>query len=105
MEVLIASYELPHNDQGKACFGWLLEHDRGEWIGLDLAVAGRWTGSERGSNPRNVIGFCSDNGSFHDRITGCYDGGCCGGTGHLDHAYVARLFAHAGNEVQWRSPA
>lgn len=53
--------------------GWLLEDISGDCgFAWNEAVLGRW-----GDND-GPIGFCSAIGSFHDRITGGYDGGCYG---------------------------
>lgn len=50
------------------------------------------------------IDFCHDHQSYHGRITGCYDGGVCGGAVGISAEHICELWAKAGNEVQWGGP-
>jgi hypothetical protein len=68
------------------------------------AVMGIWIGSEsKATNAGRRMGFCHAIGSFHDRMTGCYDGGCYGeGTdGDLAPVGILQGWREAGNVVQW----
>jgi len=93
--------------------GWLRENPLGdcEWA-WGNAPFGIWAGSEteRGpgrfplGNPEHVIGFCHEEQSFRDRITGFYDGGCYGALSVEESLIgkIRKLWAAAGNKVQWR---
>ena len=59
---------------------------------------GIWSPPTRFQPPR--VGFCHEIQSFHDRITGTYDGGCWGEE-VFDQGALLHLWAQAGNEVQW----
>jgi len=116
-EVLIVGMTVPL--QGEL-IGWLREDVRRfiekpafsnldwTWAGAALGV---WRGTETEEapgkiiigNPDNILGFCHEEQSFRDRITGFYDGGCFG-QGSLDIAQIRSLWAQAGNEVQWKGP-
>jgi hypothetical protein len=61
----------------------------------DKAALGRWRGC-------TVLGVCSREGVFTDRISGCYDDGCHGHE-HWDPAAVHRHWATACNIVQWQA--
>jgi hypothetical protein len=92
------------------CLGWLREIQKYEEAGqphVDFAwgnaVLGRWEGSEsKEKNPDGILGFCHEEQSFRDRITGCYDGGCMGGQGGISSAEVETLWAESKNKVQWQ---
>ncbi len=108
-EVLIVGMTVPIHGTS---IGWLrgnLPVDR-EWA-WNNAPFGIWKGSETEKapgrfplgNPEHVIGFCHEEQSFRDRITGFYDGGCYGELSVEESliAKIRRLWAAAGNEVQW----
>ncbi|MBD2425967.1 hypothetical protein [Phormidium sp. FACHB-1136] len=110
-EVLIVGYSVPIEDQ---YLGWLRhageEEDTWEW---GEAALGVWKGTESASrrgrinigNQENLIGFCHATGSFHDRITGFYDGGSYGSGHDTDVlATIRSYWQEAGNLVQWRRP-
>lgn len=72
-----------------------------EGADIGIAVPGRWIGSEStAKNPKNIIGFCHEIQSFHDRITGCYDGGSFG-CGNFDFSEMENAWAKAKNTTQW----
>lgn len=48
------------------------------------------------------FGYCSAIQSFHDRLSGYYEGGSWDGRGH---ALVAKLWREAGSKTQWRGCA
>ena len=111
-EVLIVGLtpSLPDDEWGDelVVLGWLRELYEGTtW--WEPAIVGRWRGTNHGSNPDRLLGFCHSLGHYEDRITGAYDGGCFG-----EASYVARgkpdpvkrevmaAWAKATNAVQWR---
>jgi hypothetical protein len=74
------------------------EEEGGWW--WERATCGVWT-PRQGLPPR--FGFCHSVGHFQDRITGYYDGGCCGGGDpRLKVDALLDLWAQAGNHTQWR---
>lgn len=80
-----------------ATLGWLRDAN----MGWGEAVISRWAGDEsEAKNPDDILGFCSREGSFVDRITGCYDGGSWGQGCDADR--VIGLWNQAGNLTQWR---
>ncbi len=97
-EGLIVSWFLPEIElepYKDICIGWL---DDGE-CGFEEAAFGHWTDAEN-------LGFCHSVGSFRDRISGNYDGGCHG-DGKLFHQVndiVRTKWTQAGNIVQWKAP-
>jgi hypothetical protein len=70
--------------------GWLREC--GAW---GRAHFGRWADAK-------TIGFCHSAGSFHDRMSGHYDGDR-GPSAHDDRTII-ELWNRAGNAVQWKAP-
>jgi hypothetical protein len=111
-EVLIVGSTVPIHS---GLIGWLRQDlsdvtdlDKPYWIWAGAAL-GIWVGSEtndeRGriskGNRDRVFGFCHEEQSYIDRITGFYDGGCYGGE-EFDLARLRSLWARAGNEVQWK---
>jgi hypothetical protein len=112
-EVLIVGETVPIRGD---LIGWLRQ-DLSDVTGSDKpywtwagAAFGIWVGSEtnieRGRIPKGnrdrIFGFCHDEQSFIDRITGFYDGGSRGCCGDSDLARFRELWATAGNEVQWK---
>lgn len=104
-EVLILSYFTPitqaeHWDN-TPILGWLYE----SWGDIDapcwewgLAAVSTWVRSP-------ALGFCSESGSYVDRISGEYSGNIGGDIYDVAVASTLRnLWAEAGNMVQWRSP-
>lgn len=99
-EMLIVGQRCVFNDD--LVFGWMTEYDndnydeenelQNNW--WDEAVLGKWTGSKK-------IGFCHAVGSFTDRISGGYDGGCYG-SGRVSQDEIKRLWANAHNLTQWK---
>lgn len=84
--------------------GWLREGEPDyQWWWQD-AIYGRWSGSEsKAKNPNGIIGFCPEMGSWKDRITGCYDGGCFGDKRlYLDE--IITFWGKAANRTQWSPP-
>lgn len=77
--------------------GWLGRFapsiDQEGWVWEDC-LFGRWTDDA-------PFGFCDPSLPYHDRITGERSGGRLPGAEGDD---LARLWAEAGNLVQWRSP-
>lgn len=84
-------------NRGQPRLGWLGRYapspDQGEWVWEDC-LFGRWTDDA-------PFGFCASSPPYHDRITGERSGGRLPGAEGDD---LARLWAEAGNRVQWRSP-
>jgi len=72
------------------CLGWLREDGYGWWQPCPL---GRWAAS------RGKIGFTHAMGSYHDRITGEYDGGH--GADWVSEEELTMLWREAGNRTQW----
>ena len=105
-EILIVGQTILHDDaQGFRSdgryVGWLGEasedmDDKSHW--WERAPFGIW---EPQDGKPQCFGFCHESGSFHDRITGKYDGGCWGGLGY-DSQDIDRLWAQATNETQWK---
>jgi hypothetical protein len=102
-EALILSYHLPAAEgfSGALAVGWLFDFC---WDAVDRRRVGTWDAAPIAwwgfsVNPL-TIGFCHGTGSFADRITGLYDGGCWP---FSDEA--GRLAKHAWklatNAVQW----
>lgn len=107
-----------HNDQ--AYIGWLSECDDCQLISDDdripseheccgygwweLAPLGFWAGSENKINNVNASpGFCHEAGSFTDRMTGCYDGGCYGQNRLYDSfRFFKFAWSDAKNQTQWK---
>lgn len=94
-EVLIVGMRGPtwEEDYDGAMVGWLREggdHNSFWWA---LAAMSRWAGEDR-------IGFCHTYGSFHDRITGKYDGGCFG-SDPVSQEEATMLWREAGNRTRW----
>ena len=89
-------------DYSRPFLGWMTQKLEGReeqqcsW--WDEAMLGRF-----GSNAGQV-GFCHATGSYEDRITGIYDGGCFG-AGILSIGEVERLWREAGNRVRWEPSA
>lgn len=88
-------------------FGWIREKCA-NWIDdvvdepddpwwWDDCVFGRW---EKGGG---TIGFCHAVGCYWDRISGGYDGGCCG-AGPFVMSEIEVLWKEASNQVQWKKP-
>lgn len=92
--------------QCTAHLGWLREACPQQTWWWQRAMMGRWIGDESTQkNPHGLMGFCTEFGSFVDRITGCYDGGHHGGGEEEDVGRaVEAAWAEAGNRVQWRPP-
>jgi hypothetical protein len=90
--------------------GWLREAypDANDINNVDFswskAPMGRWIGSERmGScQKKDIIGFCHEEGSFTDRITGRYDGGGYGNGGLRSHEVIL-LWREACNRTRWNA--
>jgi hypothetical protein len=113
-EVLIVGITVPIQD---GLIGWLRQDlsdviigsDEPHWAWAGAAV-GVWVGSETNNelgripkgNRDRVFGFCHEEQSFIDRITGFYDGGRRGRCEQSDLARLRSLWAKAGNEVQWK---
>ncbi len=75
------------------------------WLGEKVVEGGRleWSGAPLGLwGDGKIIGFCSQNGSYHDRITGKYQGGHYG-NGELLFGEIELLWNQATNKVQWLS--
>jgi len=71
------------------------EYDLSPW-GWDEAVFGRW------EFEKYRMGFCAGEwGSFRDRISGIYAGGCYGDES-VTKEEVKRLWAEATNKTQWQ---
>jgi hypothetical protein len=96
--------------QPRLSLGWLGEHvifQRGNGPEQEIcswghAVLGRWIGEVgKTKNRDRLIGFCHEDGSFIDRITGCYDGGRLGRE-TISHEEIFAHWAAAKNAVQWR---
>jgi hypothetical protein len=94
-EVLLVGTSLLDDDRVFA-IGWIRE---GGW--WEEAPFGCWSGSEsKAKNPDGLIGFCHGSGSYHDRITGCYDGGHIGfGWSSPVPGAIRGLWTEAGNVV------
>ncbi|MBN2498270.1 MAG: hypothetical protein JXR96_27005 [Deltaproteobacteria bacterium] len=89
-----------------ACIGWANEPESEDsWF--CPAPLGAWSGSEStAKNPRGTIGFCHEDGSFQDRITGCYDGGTYGGaTPDGFEEWILLEWGRAKSGVRYRHPA
>jgi hypothetical protein len=91
-EVVIVGMTCPLNLEtpwrDARCLGWLRED--GWWQPCPL---GRWAAS------RGKIGFTHAMGSYHDRITGGYDGGH--GANWVTEEELTMLWREAGNRTQW----
>jgi hypothetical protein len=62
----------------------------------DKAIVGKWQAGG------GKFGFCHNTGSFADRISGGYDGGCNGELWeNEDEERIKRIWALACNEVRW----
>jgi hypothetical protein len=84
-----------------------LRDDDGNW---GKAICGRWIGTGGSGDFKPTkrqrddrIGFCHSEQPYHDRITGRYDGGSCGGEGNIEFAEVDHLWAQAVNATHWRA--
>ena len=123
-ESLIVSYFLPRayrdDADGQLGLGWCNESDelypseRGEngeelqrspwWEAAVFQNTGRrCSEADHGAGPDNdsaLVGYCHSYGSFADRIGGYYYGGSTGAS--FADEEIERLWAQAGNEVQWR---
>jgi hypothetical protein len=80
-------------EQGEACDDEGNEMESVAWW-WDYAVLGQWEGA-------STVGFCHQEGSFHDRISGGYDGGSHGGI-CLNNGQITGPWARAVNASQWR---
>ena len=91
-EILICGCGLLDRGYG---LGWLWDGER--WCKAPL---GHW---EKGNG---VIGFCHESGSFHDRISGGYDGGTYGGLSRNTRMLKdpVTVWNSASNAVQWKAP-
>lgn len=71
------------------------------WLGEYFPDCGRdWGFAPFGKyTPEGPIGFCHEHQSFHDRITGVYQGGSWG---IYDHAPIREMWAKAKNQVQYK---
>jgi hypothetical protein len=111
-ESLIVSYFLPRQDGVHQGVGWCTETDLPGWCPgddpcWDVALFQN-TGSinangDHGVGPDNeaaLVGYCHATQSFADRIGGYYYGGSTGAS--IADEEIERLWAQAGNEVQWR---
>jgi hypothetical protein len=114
-EVLIVGSTVPIQS---GLIGWLRQDlsdvtDSNEpyWIWAGAAL-GIWAGNETNTEGRRtskgkrerIFGFCHEEQSFIDRITGFYNGGCHGFCDESDLARLKLLWARAGNQVQWKKP-
>ena len=107
-EVLIVGMHLLREKSSYLCvngiaLGWLREValpsiECEGWKAWDVAALGVWTPTPH-ARPR--VGFCHVIHSFHDRITGQYDGGSHGRL-PLDTTNLFRIWAEAGNVTQWK---
>jgi hypothetical protein len=92
------------NEYGDLSIGWLGEPDDGKWW-WEPSPVGIWKGSEsENKNPHGIFGFTSMHGSYHDRITGCYDGGSYGSENITVDA-LEYAWKKAGNSCQWKRHA
>ena len=105
-ELLILGTSFIHGDFDQCAFGWLGEFigkytEKWEWS-WGAANIIRWQGTEsEEKNPNRIIGFCHEYQGFHDRITGCYDGGVsCDETAARE---ANNLWHKATNTVQWNA--
>ena len=91
-EILICGCGLLDRGYG---LGWLWDGE--QWCKAPL---GHW---EKGNG---VIGFCHESGSFHDRISGGYDGGTYGGLSRNTRMLKdpVTVWNSASNAVQWKAP-
>lgn len=102
-DALIVGYLLPRNDSDQLCVGWLGE-DYSRFVELPYSDRFEWTEATFqvvGNGCDAVAGFCHENGSFADRISGYYPGGSTG-VPYEKELQIERLWAQAANEVQWR---
>lgn len=93
-------------EENRLAFGWLAERsyrndpfdEDDPWDAFDwgLAILGRWEDGE------GRIGFCHSVQDYTDRISGGHDG--VHGELPLCPSEVKKLWAEAGNLVQWRAP-
>lgn len=111
-EVLLVGCTLPEDSDswvGQVNIGWLrheqadctddLGEEREDYFGWwALAPMGHWI------DGKGRLGFCHEEGSFRDRISGGYDGGCFGGLYPRDERRPLVLWREAGNRTQWRKP-
>lgn len=84
--------------------GWLREfNSNGDYAGWwQDALLGRWKRDKTKDVPKDYvpkIGFCAAYGSYHDRITGLYDGSYGYG---VEQDEMDAMWAEAGNRTQWR---
>ncbi|HEY9862669.1 MAG TPA: hypothetical protein V6D21_00665 [Candidatus Obscuribacterales bacterium] len=105
-EALIVGLTLIDDYFGGLALGWLDENGMGWW---EPASIGKWYGSESELKNRNLLyGFCHSFGSYHDRITGCYDGGTTEGdlwwqpSAEYNTNKIIELWKEAGNITQWK---
>jgi len=75
--------------------GWLRETLGEDSFCWGTAVLARWRDS-----PGNQIGFCHEDMSFSDRITGEYDGGSYG-TGDVGIREIDAMWRESGNRTRW----
>ena len=97
-EVLLLGAQGPFCS-GYLCIGWLRDRwfhdDECPVSAWDKAVMGRW--NQEGGQ----IGFCTEGGSYTDRITGKYDGSC----GYdVDLEEVQELWREAHNRTRFIVP-
>jgi hypothetical protein len=109
-DLLLLGHQWPDvkNWIDEVAFGWLGQYmgDVGfeGWSWAEAAL-GRWEGRDRDTKCNHSgYGFCHSEQSFHDRITGRYDGGRFGSSG-VDQKELARFWQEAGNRVQWKPPS
>lgn len=97
-ELLIVGVS-PIQDGAADYFGWLRGFELDRYWGR--AALGLWKGSEsEKKNPEGRLGFCHEDGSFRDRITGCYDGGSFG-SGDIEAGFILNLWNRAASRVRW----
>jgi len=73
--------------------GWLREVTESGDCWWAPAAMSRWSGADR-------IGFCHSEATYHDRITGKYDGGSFG-SDRVTKWEVTRLWREACNRTRW----
>jgi hypothetical protein len=94
-ELLLLGARLIPMDTSHTAIGWLCEMfgDGASWCPAPIGI---WSGKPR------RLGFCHEEGSYTDRISGVYDGGSWGvevGAAEIAWGY----WQAAGNDVQWKA--
>lgn len=81
--------------------GWIRENGYSDASNIGGPLVEWWQRSPMGrwGPDGSIIGFCAEWGSYHDRMSGQYDGNC-GGNG-IDASEVLALWAEAGNQVRY----